>query len=216
MRQGVLSDVAIQKANPEYFPVDFRTHQSIYEDSTDIPTHGLRGIKRPKTPHAHLKVKPRVPIYDLFHVAQAATEDVRSNIGFYRRAIGDALEREGTTSMYTPSAAAAFHVAKSPVITSGGRQQYVAQFNREYGDLLQTARVDPRAKVFIELAGLDPFQFIPRTKTASRVHITAGGVRNELLKHADTLSTEELRTIEGAFRLSDQIANQDMRMPSTP
>ena len=44
-------------------------------------------------------------------------------------------------------------------------------------------------------------------KTASRVHITAGGIRHELLR-AHTFSEAELHNIEGSFRLSEEIAHQ--------
>ena len=70
-RTGVLSDEAIKRACPEMFSVDFRTHQAIYADSTDIPKHRLSGIRRPKTPFQDIKTKPRFPMYDLYHVAQA-------------------------------------------------------------------------------------------------------------------------------------------------
>ena len=64
--------------------------------------------------------------------------------------------------------------------------------------MLAIARVDPRAKIFIELAGLSPYDYIPRVKTSSRVLITAGGIRHELLEKAHTLSEAELQTIEEA------------------
>ena len=32
MRRGILSDEAIKRMYPEHFPLDFRTHQLIYED----------------------------------------------------------------------------------------------------------------------------------------------------------------------------------------
>ena len=74
--------------------------------------------------------------------------------------------------------------------------------------MLAIARVDPRAKIFIELAGLSPYDYIPRVKTTSRVHITAGGVRHELLEKAHTHSEAELQNIEGSYRLSEEIAHQ--------
>ena len=46
MRRGILSDEAIKRMYPEHFPLDFRTHQLIYEDGVDIPKHKLTGIKR--------------------------------------------------------------------------------------------------------------------------------------------------------------------------
>ena len=93
-------------------------------------------------------------------------------------------------------------------IRSGGRQAYVQRFDDQYGDVLAIARVDPRAKIFIELAGLSPYDYIPRVKTTSRVHITAGGIRHDLLEQAQTLSEEQLQNIEGSFRLSEEIAHQ--------
>ena len=74
--------------------------------------------------------------------------------------------------------------------------------------MLAIARVDPRAKIFIELAGLSPYDYIPRVKTTSRVHITAGGIRHELLEKAHTFSEAELQSIEGSYRLSEEIAHQ--------
>ena len=59
MRRGILSDEAIKRMYPEHFPLDFRTHQLIYEDGADVPKHKLTGIKRSKTAHQHLKTKPR-------------------------------------------------------------------------------------------------------------------------------------------------------------
>ena len=41
-----------------------------------------------------------------------------------------------------------------------------------------------------------------------RVHITAGGIRHDLLEQAQTLSEEQLQNIEGSFRLSEEIAHQ--------
>ncbi len=64
------------------------------------------------------------------------------------------------------------------------------------------------AKIFIELAGLSPYDYIPRVKTTSRVHITAGGIRHELLEKAHTFSEAELQNIEGSYRLSEEIAHQ--------
>ena len=49
---------------------------------------------------------------------------------------------------------------------------------------------------------------IPRIKTTSRVHITAGGIRHDLLEQAHTLSEDQLQNIEGSFRLSEEIAHQ--------
>ena len=132
---------------------------------------------------------------------------VKSSVGAYRRAIGDALEREGAPfPLAHPSAA--FQVSKAPAIRSGGRQAYVQRFDEQYGDVLAIARVDPRAKILIELAGLSPYDYIPRIKTTSRVHITAGGIRHDLLEQAQTLSEEQLQNIEGSFRLSEEIAHQ--------
>ena len=74
--------------------------------------------------------------------------------------------------------------------------------------MLAIARVDPRAKIFNELAGLSPYEYIPRIKTTSRVHITAGGIRHDLLEQAHTLSEDQLQNIEGSFRLSEEIAHQ--------
>ena len=75
---------------------------------------------------------------------------VKSSVGAYRRAIGDALEREGAPfPLAHPSAA--FQVSKAPAIRSGGRQAYVQRFHEQYGDVLAIARVDPRAKIFVEL-----------------------------------------------------------------
>ena len=76
------------------------------------------------------------------------------------------------------------------------------------GDILTVARVDPRAKIFIELAGLNPYEYIPPVRTTSRVHITAGGIRNELLQKVHSFSREQLQTIEGSYRLSEEIAHQ--------
>ena len=98
MRRGVLSDDSIKRMYPEYFPPDFRTHQVMYEDGVDVPKHTLTGIKRPKTAHQHLKTKPRYPMYDLFLHSQAIAPlnpTVKSSVGAYRRAIGDALQRDG-------------------------------------------------------------------------------------------------------------------------
>ena len=39
MRRGILSDEAIKRMYPEHFPLDFRTHQLIYEDGGDVPKH---------------------------------------------------------------------------------------------------------------------------------------------------------------------------------
>ena len=74
---------------------------------------------------------------------------VKSSVGAYRRAIGDALERDGAP-LPLAHPAAAFQVSKAPAIRSGGRQAYVQRFDEQYGDVLAIARVDPRAK--IELA----------------------------------------------------------------
>ena len=94
MRRGILSDEAIKRMYPEHFPLDFRTHQLIYEDGVDVPKHKLTGIKRSKTAHQHLKTKPRYPLHDLFLHSQAVAPlnpSVKSSVGAYRRAIGDAL-----------------------------------------------------------------------------------------------------------------------------
>ena len=85
---------------------------------------------------------------------------------------------------------------------------YVQRFDEQYGDVLAIARVDPRAKIFIELAGLSPYEYIPRIKTTSRVHITAGGIRHDLLEQAHALSEDQLQNIEGSFRLNEEIAHQ--------
>ena len=154
------------------------------------------------------KAKPRYPVHDLFLHSQAIAPlnpSVKSSVGAYRRAIGDALEREGAPF---PHPSAAFQVSKAPAIRSGGRQAYVQRFDEQYGDVLAIARVDPRAKIFIELAGLSPYDYIPRIKTTSRVHITAGGIRHDLLEQAHTLSEDQLQNIEGSFRLSEEIAHQ--------
>ena len=127
-RTGVLSDEAIKRACPEMFSVDFRTHQAIYADSTDIPKHRLSGIRRPKTPFQDIKTKPRFPIYDLYHVAQAAEPShpgVNSAVGLYRRAVSD---QEGP-KREVPNAPAAFQVARGTSIRSGGRQAYVGRFD---------------------------------------------------------------------------------------
>ena len=79
--------------------------------------------------------------------------------------------------------------------------------------MLAIARVDPRAKIFIELAGLSPYDYIPRVKTTSRVHITAGGIRHELLEKAHTFSEAELQNIEGSYRLSEEIAQGTKALP---
>ena len=174
----------------------------------DVPKHKLSGIKRPKTAHQHLKAKPRYPVHDLFLHSQAIAPlnpSVKSSVGAYRRAIGDALECEGAP---IPHPSAAFQVSKAPAIRSGGRQAYVQRFDEQYGDVLAIARVDPRAKIFIELAGLSPYDYIPRVKITSRVHITAGGIRHELLEKAHTFSEAELQNIEGSYRLSEEIAHQ--------
>ena len=100
MRRGILSDEAIKRMFPEHFPPDFRTHQLIYEDGVDVPKHRLTGIKRSKTAHQHLKTKPRYPLHDLFLHSQAVAPlnpSVKSSVGAYRRAIGDALDREGAS-----------------------------------------------------------------------------------------------------------------------
>ena len=210
MRRGVLSDESIKRMYPEHFPTDFRTHQIIYEDGVDIPKHKLTGIKRSKTAHQHLKTKPRYPLHDLFLHSQAVAPlnpSVKSSVGAYRRAIGNALDRDGASfPLAHPSAA--FQVSKAPAIHSGGRQAYVQRFDEQYGDVLAIARVDPRAKIFIELAGLSPYDYIPRIKTTSRVHITAGGIRHDLMEQAQTLSEEQQQNIEGSFRLSEEIAHQ--------
>ena len=146
MRRGVLSDEAIKRMYPEHFPPDFRAHQLMYEDGVDVPKHKLSGIKRPKTAHQHVKTKPRYPVHDLFLHSQAIAPlnpSVKSSIGAYRRAIGDALEREGASF---PHPSAAFQVSKAPAIRSGGRQAYVQRFDEQYGDVLAIARVDPRPK----------------------------------------------------------------------
>ena len=39
----------------------------------------------------------------------------------------------------------------------------VQRFDEQCGDVLAIARVDPRAKIFIELAGLSPYEFLLRT-----------------------------------------------------
>ena len=90
MRRGILSDEAIKRMYPEHFPLDFRTHQLIYEDGVDVPKHKLTGIKRSKTAHQHLKTKPRYPLHDLFLHSQAVAPlnpSVKSSVGAYRRAI---------------------------------------------------------------------------------------------------------------------------------
>ena len=212
MRRGILSDEAIKRMYPEHFPLDFRMHQILYEDGTDVAKHKLLGIKRPKTAHQHLKTKPRYPVHDLFLHSQAVAPlnpNVKSSIGAYRRAIGDALEREGAP-FPTQHPPGAFQVSKAPAIRSGGRQAYVQRFDEQYGDVLAIARVDPRAKIFIELAGLSPYEYIPRVKTTSRVRITAGGIRHDLMEQANTLSEEQLQSIEGSFRLSEEIAHQGL------
>ena len=186
----------------------------MYEDGVDVPKHRLSGIKRPKTAHQHLKTKPRYPVHDLFLHSQAIAPlnpSVKSSVGAYRRAIGDALEREGAPF---PHPSAAFQVSKAPAIRSGGRQAYVQRFDEQYGDVLAIARVDPRAKIFIELAGLSPYDYIPRIKTTSRVHITAGGIRHDLLEQAHTLSEDQLQNIEGSFRLSEAVSYTHLTLPT--
>ena len=86
------------------------------------------------------------------------------------------------------------------------------RFDDQYGDVLAIARVDPRAKIFIELAGLSPYDYIPRVKTTSRVHITAGGIRHDLLEQAQTLSEEQLQNIEGSFRLSEELLTKALQL----
>ena len=116
MRRGILSDEAIKRMYPEHFPLDFRTHQLIYEDGVDVPKHKLTGIKRSKTAHQHLKTKPRYPLHDLFLHSQAVAPlnpSVKSSVGAYRRAIGDALEREGAPFPLAHPAAA-FQYPKHP------------------------------------------------------------------------------------------------------
>ena len=111
MRRGVLSDESIKRMCPEHFPPDFRAHQLMYEDGVDVPKHKLSGIKRPKTAHQHLKAKPRYPVHDLFLHSQAISPlnpSVKSSVGAYRRAIGDALERDASYR----------HIGQSPACNS--------------------------------------------------------------------------------------------------
>ena len=85
-------------------------------------------------------------------------------------------------------------------------------FDDQYGDVLAIARVDPRAKIFIELAGLSPYEYIPRVKPhrESILHVRreAFVMTHELLDKAHTLSEAELQNIEGSYRLSEKIAHQ--------
>ena len=148
MRRGILSDEAIKRMFPEHFPPDFRTHQLIYEDGVDVPKHRLTGIKRSKTAHQHLKTKPRYPLHDLFLHSQAVAPlnpGVKSSVGAYRRAIGDALEREGASF---PSAhpSAAFQVSNAPVRPLAALK---AQSQRDYAkimlDFRKSGDAEPRS-----------------------------------------------------------------------
>ena len=131
MRLGILSDEAIKRMYPEHFPPDFRTHQLIFEDGADIPKRRLTGIKRSKTAHQRLKTKPRYPLHDLFLHSQAVAPlnpSVKSSVGAYRRAIGDALDREGGSfPLAHPSAA--FQVSKAPAIPVAGKHMPSALMN---------------------------------------------------------------------------------------
>ena len=42
MRKGALSDVSIKKHCPEMFTLDYRAHQSMYEDFANKPKHGMK------------------------------------------------------------------------------------------------------------------------------------------------------------------------------
>ena len=159
MRRGILSDAAIRRMHPESFVPDSLTHQRIYHDGVDIHRHALTGIKRPKTPHGHLKSRPRRPLYDLFLQSQAvdpltpqpnkalASTGVRSK-GIHQRTI-----RQMTSHLH-------LHVVQDgidPQSETGDRQMYIDRFDAQYQNLLNVARIDARTKIFIELAGLDPF-----------------------------------------------------------
>tara|TARA_B110000046_G_C13010391_1_gene406394 strand:- start:1597 stop:2274 length:678 start_codon:yes stop_codon:yes gene_type:complete len=213
-RSGVLSDASIKRHCPEMFTLDFRTHQSIYEDSSDMPKHGLNGIKRGRTPHTHIKAKPRYPVHDLHLVAQATnaiSPSINTSVGLYRRAIGDALEREGApVAGPVDRVPAAFQVAQE-VRPSMGREGYLRRFDEQFADVLGVISVDPRAKIMIELAGLNPYEFIPRSiRPMTPIRITAGSLRNELLSQQDTFTEQELRNIQQAYVLSGEIAHNSL------
>ena len=141
MPRGILSDEAIKRMFPEHFPPDFRTHQLIYEDGVDVSKHRLTGIKRSKTAHQHLKTKPRYPLHDLFLHSQAVAPlnpGVKSSVGAYRRAIGDALEREGASFPSAhPSALSSVSSIKCTSNTQRWQQAYVQRFDDQYGECWQ-------------------------------------------------------------------------------
>ena len=215
MRRGILSDDAIRRMHPESFVPDSLTHQRLYHDGVDIHRHLLTGIKRPKTPHGHIKSRPRRPLYDLFLQSQAVdplTPQTNKAIGIYRRAVqGDPPAND---SPEDPSAPTSYKMASARKVKTGDRQMYIDRFDQKYQELLNVATIDARTKIFIELAGLDPFQFIPPKFGGSRPRVTSGHVRNEVLGNPK-LTKEQEETIEGSFRLSQEIAHQDL-MTRTP
>ena len=90
MRKGLLSDVSIRAHCPEMFKLDFKLHQQLFADDAHVPTHGMPGIRAPKTSHRHIKARPRLPIYDLFTNAQAyqpLNPSVLDVVTAYRRAV---------------------------------------------------------------------------------------------------------------------------------
>jgi hypothetical protein len=209
MRRGVLSDESIRRMHPEHFVPDHLTQQRLYHDGVDIHRHALTGIKRPKTPHGHLKSRPRKPLYDLFHQSQAVdplTPQTNKAVGIYRRAV----QGDPPPSDPEPTPPTSYKMASTRKVKSGDRSMYIDRFDQQYADLLNVARIDARTKIFIELAGLDPFQFIPPAKFGgSRPRISAGSVRNEVLNNPK-LTEEQEETIEGSFRLSQEIAHEGL------
>jgi hypothetical protein len=218
MRRGILSDAAIRRMHPESFVPDSLTHQRLYHDGVDIHRHGLSGIKRPRTPHGHLKSRPRRPVYDFFLQSQAVdplTPQMNKAVGIYRRAVqGDAPDDSPDDAPAAPPTS--YKMASTRKVKTGDRQMYIDRFDAQYQNLLNVARIDARTKIFLELSGLDPFQFIPPKFGGSRPRISAGHVRNEVLGNPK-LTEDQEETIEGSFRLSQQIAHEGLTTttPST-
>ena len=92
-----------------------------------------------------------------------------------------------------------------------GREGYLHRFDEQFADVLGVISVDPRAKIMIELAGLDPYEFVPRgIRPMTPVRITAGSLRHELLGQQGTFTEQELRNIQQAYVLSGEIAHNSL------
>ena len=91
------------------------------------------GIKRPDGAQ-HLKAP--VPFMICSHSqAIALNPSVKSSVGAYRRAIGDALEREALHFRILLQ----HSIIKSSRNPQRGRQAYVQRFDEQYGDVLAIA-----------------------------------------------------------------------------